>query len=75
MAPDRTPDQVRAAAAAMDCARAAGLPDDVLLIMLAAREAFWGDAPWPSRADLGRVLAEPAVQIVDEMLWWTAVTI
>lgn len=40
MAPDRTPDQVRAAAAAMDRARAAGLPDDVLLIMLAAREAF-----------------------------------
>ncbi|KSW30171.1 hypothetical protein ATM99_04355 [Cellulomonas sp. B6] len=59
----------------MDRARAAGLPDEVLLIMLAVREAFWGEAPWPSRADLGRVLAEPAAQIVDEVLWWTAVTI
>lgn len=70
MAPDRTPDQVQASAAAMDRARADGLPDDLLLIMLAAREAFWGEATWPDPAALGRVVAHPAARQVDEVLWW-----
>lgn len=69
MDPSRTPGQVLSAAAAMDKARAAGLPDDVLLTLLAARAAWWGEAPWPDPMELHQVLREPAARQVDEVLW------
>ncbi|QZN86864.1 hypothetical protein [Cellulomonas sp. C5510] len=67
--PRRTPEQVAAAAAAMDRALAAGLPPDVLGTMLSARAAWWGHADWPAHDDLARVLAHPASRAVDELLW------
>ena len=51
----RTAEEVVAAARAMDQARAAGLPDRLLLVMLAARSAWWGDADWPPHAELVEV--------------------
>lgn len=65
----RTPEQLAAAAAAMDRARTSGLPADVLSILLTARRAWWGQAPWPPRADLIYVLTQPAARGVDELLW------
>jgi hypothetical protein len=67
--PRRTPEQVAAAAAALDRALAAGLPPALLGTMLAARAAWWGHADWPPRDDLAHVLAHPASREVDEMLW------
>lgn len=67
--PRRTPDQVLSAAAAMDRARAAGLPDELLAVMLAARSAWWGEAPWPGRDELVPVLAHPAAPLVDLVLY------
>lgn len=67
--PRRTPEQVAAAAAAMDRALAAGFPPALLGIMLSARAAWWGHADWPGRDDLARVLAHPASREVDELLW------
>lgn len=69
MDPSRTSGQVLSAAAAMDRARAAGLPDDVLLTLLAARAAWWGEGPWPDPIELAPVLREPAARDVDEVLW------
>ena len=70
----RTRAQVIAAGAAMDRARAAGLPDPLLAVMLAARRAWWEDAAgtvgtWPAVGDLELVLAHPASKAVDEILW------
>jgi len=74
MEPRRTAEQVRAAASAMDDALAAGLPGDLLAIMLAARTAWWSEGngeltTWPESAELQRVLAHPASRLVDEVLW------
>lgn len=67
--PRRTPEQVAAAAAAMDRALAAGLPPRTLGILLSARSAWWGHADWPPRDELLEVLTQPAAREVDEMLW------
>lgn len=64
---DRTPDQVLAAAAAMDRARTAGLPDDLLIVLLAARDAWWGRAPWPAPEHLVELIAHPAARTADAM--------
>lgn len=64
----RTADQVAAAAAAMDRARAAGLPDDLLVILLHARRAWWSDTHWPTDDQLARAIAHPAAPAVDEVL-------
>lgn len=65
--------EVVAAAAAMDRARAAGLPDDALMVILAARRAWWsqsGPHPtgWPSDAELASAVAHPAARLVDEFV-------
>lgn len=65
--PDRTPEQVLAAARALDRARAAGLPDDLLVILLAARDAWWGLTPWPDPIDLATMIAHPAATLADAM--------
>jgi hypothetical protein len=70
----RTRDQVIAAARAMDQARAAGLPDRALMVMLAARQAWWTDSAggvgvWPPDDELVLVLAHPASKLVDEVVW------
>ena len=67
--PRRTPEEVAAAAAAMDRALAAGLPPAVLGMMLSARSAWWGRADWPTRDELAQVLEHPASRQVDELLW------
>lgn len=69
----RSAEQVIASARAMDQARAAGLPDDLLAILLDARRAWWtaatdDPAPWPPLVDLGRALAHPASALVDQTL-------
>lgn len=69
MHPDRTPQQVIEAAAAMDRARAAGLPDEVLVTLLAARAAWWGEGAWPATVDLTAVLVHPTARDVDRVLW------
>jgi len=71
---DRTPEQVIASARAMDRAVAAGLPGDLLAIMLSARAAWWAEGTgeevaWPHPLDLQRILAHPASREVDEVLW------
>lgn len=66
--PRRTAEQVIASAAAMDRARAAGLPDDLLIILLNARRAWWTGDGWPPDHDLGRVLAHPASRVADEVV-------
>lgn len=73
--PRRSADQVAAAAAAMDRARTAGLPDDLLTILLSARRAWWAQdtpaalfSPWPDPADLARAVAHPSSALVDEMV-------
>jgi hypothetical protein len=58
----------------MDRARAAGLPDELLMVMLAARRAWWDDAAgqvgsWPAGGDIEVVLAHPASRLVDEVVW------
>lgn len=71
---DRTPEQVIASARAMDRAVAAGLPGDLLGVMLSARAAWWAESDgevgvWPPPQDLQRVLAHPASREVDRVLW------
>lgn len=66
----RTPEQVFAAARAMDQSLEQGMPEIVLAIMLAARAANEGKAPWPDQVDLARVIACPQARQVDELLWW-----
>lgn len=65
----RTAEEVVAAARAMDQARAAGLPDRLLLVMLAARSAWWGDAEWPPHAQLAEVLMDQRSRVVDEVVF------
>jgi hypothetical protein len=65
----RTAEEVVAAARAMDQARAAGLPDRLLLVMLAARSAWWGDAEWPPHAQLVEVLMDQRSRIIDEVVF------
>ena len=65
---DRTPGQVIASAANMDRARAAGLPDDLLVTLLNARQSARNDGPWPDPVDLARAVAHPAAQVVDAVL-------
>ena len=64
----RTPEQLRAAARAFDTARAAGLPDALLIIALDARRAWWNLGAWPDSHDLRRLLDHPAATLVDETL-------
>ena len=73
--PRRSADQVAAAAAAMDRARAAGLPDDLVTILLSARRAWWAQdtpdalfSPWPDLTDLARAAAHPSATLVDEVV-------
>lgn len=65
----RSDDEVRGAARAMDRALNAGLPGDLLLIMLAAREAWWGVGEWPADSELIRVLMDPRARVVDEVVF------
>lgn len=65
----RTAEEVVAAARAMDQARAAGLPDRLLLVMLAARSAWWGNVEWPPHAELVEVLMDQRCRIVDEVVF------
>ncbi len=65
----RTAEEVVAAARAMDQARAAGLPDRLLLVMLAARSAWWGDVEWPPHTQLVEVLMDQRCRIVDEVVF------
>jgi hypothetical protein len=67
--PRRSPEQVAAAAAAMDRAIAAGLPPDALGTLLAARRAWWGETDWPPPDELALAISHPAARQVDEMLW------
>lgn len=55
--PRRTPEQVAAAAAAMDRALGTGLPPNVLGLLLTARRAWWGETDWPAPAELHAILA------------------
>ena len=71
----RPGDVVQASAAAIDRARAAGLPDDVIATLLHARRAWWSErtpdaehAPWPDRPDLARAIAHPLASSFDEVL-------
>jgi hypothetical protein len=64
----RTPEQLRAAARAFDTARAAGLPDDLLIIALDARRAWWDLGTWPDPLALQRLIDHPAAPLVDETL-------
>jgi len=64
----RTPEQLRAAARALDTARAASLPDDLLIIALDARRAWWDLGAWPDPRDLERLVDHPAAALVDETL-------
>ena len=65
---------VAGAAAGMDRARAAGLPDVHLATLLAARTAASGQAtgqpagPWPTPVALAAALVHPAARLVDEVL-------
>ncbi len=65
----RSPDQVLAAARAIDAAHSLGVPADVIAIMLPARAAWRGSTPWPPAEDLARVVATPHARDVDEVLW------
>ncbi len=64
----RTAGQVVAAARAMDAARAAGLPDGLLTVLLQAREAWWVGGPWPSPVHLVEAINHPAARLVDQTL-------
>ncbi len=65
----RTDEEVRLAARAMDRALNEGLPGDLLLIMLAAREAWWTGEGWPPDSELIRVLMDPRSRAVDEVVF------
>lgn len=65
----RSPEQVIAAARAIDRARADGVPAEVVAIMLAARAAWRGSTDWPPNHELARVVAVPQARQVDEVLW------
>jgi len=64
----RTPEQLRTAARAFDTARAAGLPDALLIIALDARRAWWDLGAWPDPHDLQQLIDHPAANLVDETL-------
>lgn len=69
----RTRAEVVAAAEAMDRARAAGLPDDLLMVILAARRAWWSESTanptgWPTDTELRSAVAHPAARLVDEVV-------
>lgn len=68
----RSDDEVRGAAQAMDRALNSGLPGDLLLIMLAAREAWWSGEGWPADSELIRVLMDPRSRVVDEVVFAAA---
>lgn len=65
----RTPEEITAAAEAIDRAMAAGVPDRVIRLMLAARGAWWGDSTWPPIGELAEILACPDAAIVDEVVF------
>lgn len=65
----RTPEEITAAAEAIDRAMAAGVPDRVIRLMLAARSAWWGDATWPPISELTELLSCPGAAIVDEVVY------
>jgi hypothetical protein len=69
MTRQRTTPQILAAARAIDRARVAGVPGEVLAIMLTARAAHAGEGQWPDRLDLARVVACHEARAVDEVLW------
>lgn len=62
-------------ARAVDGARAAGLPDELVVVLLAARRAWWSEgtghepwAPWPTREELAVAAGHPASRVLDELL-------
>lgn len=65
----RTPEEITAAAEAIDRAIAAGVPDRVIRLILAARGGWWGDATWPPISELVEILACPEAAIVDEVVF------
>lgn len=68
MEPRRTAAQVAASARAMDQARAAGLPDESLTVLLQARDAWWAGTPWPDPVRLVEAINHPAARLVDQTL-------
>lgn len=68
----RTPEQILASARAMDRARRAGLPDELLAVAIATANARRGASPWPDRASLARYVADPRTRAIDEILWMAA---
>lgn len=70
----RTAEQVAESARRMDQALAAGLPPELLQIMLAARKAWWLEqrgevGSWPAVFDLGRAVGDERSRLVDEVLY------
>ena len=70
----RTAEQVAESARRMDEALAAGLPPELLQIMLAARRAWWlehrgGIGAWPDVYDLGRAVGDERSRLIDELLY------
>lgn len=65
----RTPEEITAAAEAIDRAMAAGVADRIVRLMLAARGAWWGDTTWPPASELAEILACPDAAIVDEVVF------
>lgn len=61
-----------ASARAMDRARAAGLPDELLAVHLAVVAARRGLAPWPPREVLAGYVADSRVRGIDEVAWAAA---
>ena len=73
----RTAEQVAESARRMDEALAAGLPPELLQIMLAARRAWWLEqrgeiGAWPDVYDLGRAVGDERSRLIDEVLYQVA---
>ena len=72
-----TDEQVAESARRMDEALAAGLPPELLQIMLAARRAWWLEqrgeiGAWPGVYDLGRAVGDERSRLIDEVLYQVA---
>lgn len=73
----RTAEQVAESARRMDQALAAGLPPELLQVMLAARRAWWLEqrgevGAWPDVYDLGRAVGDERSRLIDEVLYQVA---
>ncbi|MCR6688106.1 hypothetical protein [Cellulomonas sp.] len=62
-------EHILASARAIDTARTSGVPDEVIAIMLVARNAARGHIAWPAATDLAKVMECPDARQVDEVLW------